>query len=62
MAWKPWYERVADMGSAREQEQFLRGVFGDPNPPSDRKLIGMAAMTVAVGAWAVHQTRKKKKR
>ena len=24
--WKPWYERVADFDTAKEREEFLKGV------------------------------------
>ncbi len=27
MAWKPWYERMAEIESAQEREEFMRGVF-----------------------------------
>ena len=60
MAWKPWYERVAEMDSAREQEQFIKGVFGDPNPASGKKLAGMAAMTLIVGAWALKKPKRQR--
>lgn len=28
MAYKPWYERIVEIDSAEEREEFLRGVFG----------------------------------
>lgn len=28
MAWKPWYERAAELNGKEETEEFMRGVFG----------------------------------
>lgn len=60
MAWKPWYDRVAEMDSAQEREEFIKGVFGTPSPVSGKKLAGMAAMTLIVGAWAVKKPKRRR--
>lgn len=28
MAYKPWYEQMAEMTSATEREEFMKGMFG----------------------------------
>lgn len=31
MAWKPWFERAAEIESAQEREEFIRGaLYGQP--------------------------------
>lgn len=49
MAWKPWYERMADFDSAQEREQFLEGVFGPP-PLKNSQIAGMA-LTALLAGW-----------
>ena len=60
MAWKPWYERMAEMDSQAERNAFLQGIFG-PQPLTERKLAGMA-LTAAIAGWAVHKNLKAKKK
>lgn len=28
MAWKPWYEQLAEMNNKAEKEEFMKGIFG----------------------------------
>lgn len=28
MAWKPWYEQLAEMNNEAEKKEFMKGVFG----------------------------------
>lgn len=42
--WKPWWERVAELESAREREEFVRGVAGDkPRTTHSTILLGLVA-------------------
>lgn len=59
MAWKPWYERMADMDTAEERDEFLRGVFGPP-PMTAKRAAGMA-MTALLAGWSVRQFTKRDK-
>lgn len=49
MAWKPWYERMVDMDSAEEREEFLRGVFGGPKPLTSKQTTGIALSALMAG-------------
>lgn len=51
MAWKPWYERMVEMDTAEEREQFLKGVFNAPQP-SARTAAGNA-LTALMATWGV---------
>jgi hypothetical protein len=51
MAWKPWYERVVEMHSAEEREEFLRGVVGYPTPRPG-KVAGLALSGLLIG-WGI---------
>ena len=48
MAWKPWWERMADFDSAQERDAFLRGVFGPP-PMTEKQVALMAVTALAAG-------------
>lgn len=54
MAWKPWYERMADLDSAEERDEFIRGVFGGPKPIGGKQVAGMALTALMVG-WGTNQ-------
>lgn len=58
MAWKPWYERMADMDSAEEREEFLKGVFG-PAPMKGSQVANMALTTLLVG-YGVRALKRRK--
>jgi hypothetical protein len=53
MAWKPWYERMADFDSAQERDDFIRGVFGPP-PLSNKQAAGMV-LTAVLAGWGVNK-------
>ena len=38
MAWKPWYERAAEMENAAEVEEFMKGIFGQ-RPKLTRPIV-----------------------
>lgn len=59
MAWKPWYERMAEIDSAEERADFIRGVFGPP-PLSGKQAAGMALSALLVG-WGVTQLKNQRK-
>lgn len=59
MAWKPWYDRAAEMDSADEQEEFLKGIFSSP-APSAGQTAGLAMIALLSG-WGASQLKKKKK-
>ena len=56
MAWMPWYERMAEMDSAEEREEYLRGVFGPP-PLQGKQVAGMA-LTALMTGWGISQVKK----
>ena len=56
MAWMPWYERMAEMDSAQEREEYLRGVFGPP-PLKGRQVAGIA-LTAVMAGWGAGQIKK----
>ena len=61
MAWKPWYERMAEIESAEERAEFARGVFNAPKPMSGTQVAGMAltALMVGWGSYALTKGSKK---
>lgn len=59
MAWRPWYERMAEIDSAEERADFIRGVFGPP-PMKASRAAGMALSALMVG-WGVTQLKNQKK-
>jgi truncated hemoglobin YjbI len=61
MAWKPFYERAAEIESAAEQEAFLRGVLGGPKPLTPKQAAGAALIAVLAG-WTVNSVIKGSKR
>ena len=60
MAWKPWYERMADFDSAQEREEFLKGVFGPPQLKNSQ-VAGMA-FTALLAGWGAQKIIKGLKR
>lgn len=60
MAWRPWYERMAEIDSAEERADFIRGVFGPPSPSTSKK-AGMA-LTALLAGWGVRQLKSQKKK
>ena len=49
--WKPWYEKMAEIDSAQEREDYLRGVFA-PAPMQPSQVAGMA-VTAGLANWGV---------
>jgi len=43
MAWKPWYEQVAEMNNQHEREEFMRGVFGFRPKEKNAIITGLIA-------------------
>jgi hypothetical protein len=64
MAWKPWYQEVAEMNNQHEREEFIKGVFGfrpkDKRPIVAGLIMGTTAAYLA-GAIGVASKAKKKK-
>lgn len=54
MAWKPWYERFAELDSVEERDQFLKGVFAAPKPPSGTQVAG-TVLTALLAGWGVNK-------
>lgn len=48
MAWKPWYEQLAEMNNEAEKKEFIRGVFGAK--PSNKAPIIAGLIAGYVGA------------
>ena len=57
MAWKPWYERAAEM-NGKEAEEFMKGVFGFR--PRDKRPIVAGLVAGYVGGKIVAKANKKK--
>ena len=57
MAYKPWYERVAEINDQHEREQFIRGVFGF-RPKEKTIITGLIAGYVG-GKVAAKKAKKK---
>ena len=57
MAWKPWYERAAEM-DGKEAEEFMRGVFGWR--PKDKRPIIAGLIAGYVGGKIAAKDLKKK--
>ena len=64
MAWKPWYEQVAEMNNQQEREEFIKGVFGfrptEKRPIVAGLILGTTAAYIA-GALNIASKAKKKK-
>ena len=58
MAWKPWYERAAEMSGKDEVEEFMRGVFGWK--PRDKRPIIAGLIAGYVGGKVAAKDLKKK--
>lgn len=61
MAWKPWYERMAEIDSAEEREEFIRGVFGPAQSTSTAAKAGAVLGGLLVG-WGIGKAVQKKGR
>lgn len=63
MAYKPWYEQVAEMNNQHEREEFIKGVFGfrpKEKRPVIASLIAGSAVAYMLGAVAVGAKHKAK--
>jgi hypothetical protein len=64
MAYKPWYQQVAEMNNQNEREEFIKGVFGfrpkEKRPAVAALILGTTA-AYALGAARVVSKAKKKK-
>ena len=64
MAWKPWYEEVAEMNNQHEREEFIKGMFGF-RPKEKRPIIAGLIMgstsAYLAGAADIASKAKKKK-
>ena len=58
MAWKPWYERLAEMNGKEEAEEFMRGVFGFR--PKNTQPIVTGLIAGYVGGKVAAKAKKKK--
>ena len=58
MAWKPWYERAAELQGKTETEEFMRGVFGWR--PKDKRPIIAGLIAGYVGGKVAAKDLKKK--
>lgn len=57
MAWKPWYERAAEIENAQEREEFIKGaLYGRATNPT--RLATSAISGFLVG-WGVSTALKK---
>jgi hypothetical protein len=59
MAWQPWWDRMAEMHSAQEREEFMKGVAGFPGPRPG-KIAGLALSGLLIG-WGLSGLGKDKK-
>jgi hypothetical protein len=59
MAYKPWYVRAAEIDSADERDEFIRGVFGPA-----KSSPAAAALTLAsfVAGWGLGSSIAKKRK
>ena len=64
MAWKPWYQEVAEMNNQTEREEFIKGVFGfrptEKRPIVAGLILASTAAYVAGGIRTVSKAKKKK--
>jgi hypothetical protein len=58
MAWKPWYEQVAEMNNQHEREEFIRGAFGFRPKEKNSIIVGLIAGYVG-GKVAAKKAKKK---
>ena len=57
--YKPWWERVGDLHTAAEQEEFIRGVGGAKKPSFGENVI-LSLIAGYVGGKIAQRTGKKK--
>lgn len=60
MAWKPWWDQLAEIHSANEREEFIRGVAGFPGPRPG-KVAGLALSGLLIG-WGLAGLKKETKK
>ena len=58
MAWKPWYERAAEIDNAQEREEFIRGALYGRTKGSGMKVAESVLIGALVG-WGVSSIAKK---
>jgi len=58
MAYKPWYERAAELSGKDENEEFMRGMFGWRPKHTQPIIAGLIAGYV--GGKVASKTKKKK--
>jgi|LakMenEpi03Aug12_release.lakeMendotaPanAssembly.Ray.scaffolds.fasta_scaffold05250_1 hypothetical protein len=61
MAWKPWYERAAELQNAAEVEEFMKGVFGQ-RPKLTQPIVAGLVAGYASGKAAEKLVKKAKKK
>jgi hypothetical protein len=57
MAYRPWYEKMADIDSANEREEFIRGVFGFR--PREKQPIVAALIAGYIGGTIATRNQRK---
>lgn len=66
MAWKPWYERMVEIDSAQERDEFVRGVFsvggGLNGGPKKQSAAGLALTALMAGVIGYQIAKPRKKR
>lgn len=58
MAWKPWYERAADLNGREEVEEFMKGFYVSRPKRNDPVITGLIAGYV--GGKVAAKAKKKK--
>ena len=58
MAWKPWYERAAELNGRNDVEEFMRGVFVSQPKRNNALFTGLIAGYVG-GKVAAKAIKKK---
>lgn len=59
MAWKPWYERMAEIESAEERYEFTKGVFGFAPTRKRDTTSALVALMAGFGIGYLSGGRKK---
>lgn len=64
MAFTPWYIRAAEIQSAEERTEFIKGVFGMPTQgsPATRAAAGIAGLVLGYGIGSAIGDAVKKRR
>jgi len=58
--YKPWYERLVELDSTHEREEFLAGVFG--MDPAEKRKAKATFATLLIGGYMVNRALKGKKK